>query len=225
MATRSMPIPSCRPVSMASLSLVPTPSVAATSTGSLKPQALRSNRPPKPPMPPMQPGALGLGRQRPDRIDQRVAGIDIDAGIAIGQRPCPWTLRAPCHSGWRFRRFGITIGPMGCPSRPWQAAGPRHICTYLAGPIVRPAGSSEKREMVPVGRDLVGRAFRASGGARPVSLLVGSAVAVRLGTKRAPPTASIPPPRSASIRPPRTPSPPRRPGMAEAAAHAAWTSC
>ena len=29
--------------------------------------------------------ALGLGRQRPDRLDQRVACVDIDAGIAIGQ--------------------------------------------------------------------------------------------------------------------------------------------
>src|SRR6185295_12612567 len=49
-ATRSMPMPPCSPVSIAILSLVPTPSVAATSTGSLKPAALRSNSPPKPPI-------------------------------------------------------------------------------------------------------------------------------------------------------------------------------
>src|SRR5258705_911199 len=36
-------------ISMASLSLVPTPSVDATRSGSLKPAAFKSNRPPKPP--------------------------------------------------------------------------------------------------------------------------------------------------------------------------------
>ena len=55
MATRSMPTVSCRPASMASRSLVPTPSVEATSTGSRNPAALRSNSAPNPPSPPIAP--------------------------------------------------------------------------------------------------------------------------------------------------------------------------
>jgi len=50
-----MPTVSCRPVSMAIFSLVPTPSVDEISTGSTKPAAFRSNRAPKPPMPPIVP--------------------------------------------------------------------------------------------------------------------------------------------------------------------------
>ena len=42
-------LPRCRPVCLASSSLVPTPSVVATSTGSVKPAAFRSNSPPNPP--------------------------------------------------------------------------------------------------------------------------------------------------------------------------------
>ena len=41
---------SWRPVSIAILTLVPTPSLAATRTGSLKPSGFRSNSPPKPPI-------------------------------------------------------------------------------------------------------------------------------------------------------------------------------
>ena len=51
-----MPTVSCRPVSIATLSLVPTPSVVATSTGSVKPAAFGSNSAPKPPRPPITPG-------------------------------------------------------------------------------------------------------------------------------------------------------------------------
>ena len=56
MATRSMPTVPWRPVSMARRSLVPTPSVLLTSTGSVKPAARRSNSAPKPPNPPITPG-------------------------------------------------------------------------------------------------------------------------------------------------------------------------
>ncbi len=55
-ATRSMPIVACRPVSIAILTLVPTPSLAATRIGSLNPAAFRSNRPPKPPISASAPG-------------------------------------------------------------------------------------------------------------------------------------------------------------------------
>src|ERR1700732_3096105 len=44
------------PVSMAILTLVPTPSLAATSTGSLKPARFRSNSPPNPPISASAPG-------------------------------------------------------------------------------------------------------------------------------------------------------------------------
>src|SRR5690606_14031541 len=55
MATRSMPMLSCRFSCCASLSLVPTPSVPLTSTGSRYLPA-RSNRAPKPPRPPITSG-------------------------------------------------------------------------------------------------------------------------------------------------------------------------
>src|SRR5262249_27383853 len=51
-----MPIVLWRPLSIATLSLVPTPSVAATSTGSRYPARLRSNNPPNPPISAAAPG-------------------------------------------------------------------------------------------------------------------------------------------------------------------------
>ena len=50
-ATRSMPTVPCRPAWKATFSLVPTPSVPATSTGSRYLPGGRANRPPKPPTP------------------------------------------------------------------------------------------------------------------------------------------------------------------------------
>ena len=70
---------------MAILSLVPTPSVAATSTGSENPARLRSNRPPKPPISASAPAPRGGPHQRLDQLDHAVAGIDIDAGLGIGE--------------------------------------------------------------------------------------------------------------------------------------------
>ena len=58
MATRSMPTVAWRPVSMAILSLVPTPSVVETSTGSVNPAARRSNSAPNPPRPPITPARV-----------------------------------------------------------------------------------------------------------------------------------------------------------------------
>ena len=60
-------MPSSRPVSIAMRSLVPTPSVAATSTGSANPAAFRSKSAPNPPSPAITPGravaaAAGLMR-------------------------------------------------------------------------------------------------------------------------------------------------------------------
>jgi hypothetical protein len=55
-ATRSIPIVSWRPVSIAILTFVPTPSFAATRMGSRKPAAFRSKSPPKPPISASAPG-------------------------------------------------------------------------------------------------------------------------------------------------------------------------
>ncbi len=74
----------CRPVSMAILSLVPTPSLAATRIGSLKPAALEVEQR-------AEAAEVGIGARPPRRLGQRldglhqgVAGIDVDAGIAVG---------------------------------------------------------------------------------------------------------------------------------------------
>ena len=56
MATASMPMVSCLSSSMAIFSLVPTPSVPETSTGSSMPVRSGANRPPNPPMPDTTPG-------------------------------------------------------------------------------------------------------------------------------------------------------------------------
>ena len=56
MATQSMPMVSCLSSSMAIFSLVPTPSVPLTSTGSFMPVSSGRNSPPKPPMPSTTPG-------------------------------------------------------------------------------------------------------------------------------------------------------------------------
>ena len=58
---------------------------SVTSTGSRKPAAFRSNSAPNPPSPPITPGRGRGRRRRLDPLHQCVAGIDIDAGVAIGQ--------------------------------------------------------------------------------------------------------------------------------------------
>src|SRR5471032_1012900 len=83
MATRSMPTVSWRFSSNASLSLVPTPSVPDTSTGSLLLADLEHRaETAQPAHHALAHGALG---KRLDRFDQGIARIDIDAGIAVGQ--------------------------------------------------------------------------------------------------------------------------------------------
>jgi hypothetical protein len=57
-----MPIVSWMPVAMAIFSLVPTPSVAATSSGSRKPVRARSKTPPKPPISASAPARSGRVR-------------------------------------------------------------------------------------------------------------------------------------------------------------------
>mmetsp|Transcript_6645 Transcript_6645/g.17403 ORF Transcript_6645/g.17403 Transcript_6645/m.17403 type:complete len:246 (-) Transcript_6645:486-1223(-) len=59
-ATRSMPMVACFSVCCAISSFVPTPSVPATSTGSLNPAAAVSKSPPKPPIEPITPARLVL---------------------------------------------------------------------------------------------------------------------------------------------------------------------
>src|SRR5436190_1634716 len=73
MATRSTPTVSCRPLSIAILSLVPTPSVVARKIGSLKPAALGSNTAAKPPRPASAPGRANV---------YAVGGIQVDETAA-----------------------------------------------------------------------------------------------------------------------------------------------
>jgi hypothetical protein len=84
-ATRSWPTVSWRFHWKASLSLVPTPSVPDTSTGSrvllrdLEQRAEAADAG-------QHLGAHGALRGGLDAFDQGIAGIDIDAGIAVGER-------------------------------------------------------------------------------------------------------------------------------------------
>ena len=73
-----MPTPSCFPASIASLSLVPTPSLAATSSGSSYPAAFRSKNPPNPPSSALAPGRadlLHLQAQVSSRLGDRSAAL------------------------------------------------------------------------------------------------------------------------------------------------------
>jgi hypothetical protein len=77
---------SCLPVSIASFSLVPTPSFAATSSGSLKPAAFRIEEPPKPPISASAPGRRGGAGERAIAFTKRVAGGDGDACLGVAVR-------------------------------------------------------------------------------------------------------------------------------------------
>ena len=83
MATRSMPILSCRPVSMASRSLVPTPSVPDTSTGLLVAVERHFDQRAEAADAGEHFLAHGALDERLDAFDELVARVDIDAGIAI----------------------------------------------------------------------------------------------------------------------------------------------
>ena len=85
-ATRSMPTPSCLPASIASLSLVPTPSLAATSSGSSIPRGLQIEESAEPAQLGIGAGPGGRAGERADRFYQRIAGVDRHAGVGIGQR-------------------------------------------------------------------------------------------------------------------------------------------
>ena len=84
-----MPTVSWRPVRKASLSFVPTPSVPDTSTGSRYFFTSRAKSPPNPPMPGQHLGAEGGARQRLDEVDEPIALVDVDAGVAIGRGHAP----------------------------------------------------------------------------------------------------------------------------------------
>src|SRR5690606_37453429 len=88
-------------VSMAILSLVPTPSLAATRTGSTKPAALRSKRPPKPPISPSAPG----------RRVERTAGVIASASALPASISTPACLYERPFDG-RFCASDMSLLPM-----------------------------------------------------------------------------------------------------------------
>ena len=83
--TRSKPIVSCLPVRNATFSLVPTPSVPLTRTGSSMPLGT-AQRPAKPPTSREHFSDARRLRERLDALDELITGIDVDAGFAIGDR-------------------------------------------------------------------------------------------------------------------------------------------
>ena len=96
-ATRSMPTPSCLPVSIASLSLVPTPSLAATSSGSSIARRLQVEKAAESAQLGIGAGPRGRFGQRRDGLYQRIAGGDRNAGVGIGQRLLRSWPAAPSH--------------------------------------------------------------------------------------------------------------------------------
>src|ERR671926_224966 len=81
--TRSWPIVSCRPASIATLIFVPTPSALATRRGRLASGGTR-NIPPKPPKPPREPPELAHARRDVvgAHLEQPLDGEALD-----GERP------------------------------------------------------------------------------------------------------------------------------------------
>ncbi len=112
----------------ASFSLVPTPSVPDTSTGSrYLPE--RSNSAPKPPSAAHHLRAEAALDQRLDALDEFVARVDVDAGIAVGERGgagLGGSGRGAGHGGlWRSRESGdFSSAGARRRSRPWTARSP-----------------------------------------------------------------------------------------------------
>ena len=88
---------SWRPVSMAILTLVPTPSVAATSTGSVKPAPLEVEQAAEAADFGVGAGARGGAHQRLDQLHHPVAGVDIDARLRVSEPALLF-----CHAGPSF---------------------------------------------------------------------------------------------------------------------------
>ena len=84
MATRSTPTVSWRPVSIASLSLVPTPSVVLTRMGSWKAGRSEVEERAEAADASHRAGPGCAARERLDALDERVARCDIDARVAVG---------------------------------------------------------------------------------------------------------------------------------------------
>ena len=84
-ATRSIPTVSSRAIIDASFSLVPTPSVADTSTGLRNRSSGNSYSAPKPPSPPNTPAPWVRGGDFRDALRQRIAGVDVDAAVDVSQ--------------------------------------------------------------------------------------------------------------------------------------------
>ena len=80
-----MPIVSCRPVSIAILTLVPTPSVAGDQDRVVEARALEVEQAAEAADLGIRARPRGRAHQRLDQLDQAVAGVDIDAGLRVGE--------------------------------------------------------------------------------------------------------------------------------------------
>ena len=124
---------------------MPTPSVPETSTGSRYFFGI-SHSAPKPPMPASTSGRMVRLRERLDRLDQRVARVDVDAGVAVGELFRHARLgfyrdaaADPRHRGRRPSRTSTTSSPGRTPRR-------SRACARLA------AGRAARGDRLPLGR-------------------------------------------------------------------------
>ena len=136
MATRSMPIVSCRSIGWATATLVPTPSVEVASSGRrYRARALASNRPAKPPSPPTTSGRVARATdafisstaRSPASMSTPACGVaahrrSLTGGSARPRRP----RRRPAWPGPRRRREPRGRAPRAgaCPAAPARAAAP-----------------------------------------------------------------------------------------------------
>ena len=80
-----MPTVSWMPVSIATFSLVPTPSVRGDQHRVGEPRRLQVEQRAEAAEPAHHAGPVRRARQRLDRLDQRVARLDVHPGRAVGQ--------------------------------------------------------------------------------------------------------------------------------------------
>src|SRR5262245_52397896 len=122
--TRSAPQVSWRPISIATLSFVPTPSVDATRTGSRYLEKSGRKRPPKPPTSPRTPGVNV----------ERIAAFARASAAALASMSTPASAyREVIGGGGLYRPRGQECGN----GSPGNAAGVGHVRDDVGAPQIR----------------------------------------------------------------------------------------